>query len=204
MTSIVLAGGRGSRLGREKHGEVIAGKGLVERTIGRLSVLSSDILIVISGRQSRSLFTSLKARTVIDLFPDAGSLGGIYTGLVYARTHHSLVVACDMPFLNLDLLRYMIALAPEYDVVVPAVGSNVEPLHAIYSKNCLKPVESLLKQGNLRITAFYDQVRVRTVGGDEIDKFDPDHLSFFNVNTHADLEKARKLAIIERTSEVTG
>jgi len=200
MTSIVLAGGRSSRLGKEKHAVVVAEKSLIERTIGHLRPLSSEILIVISKRQSRSSFSSYaEAKTVVDLYPGKSSLGGIYTGLAYSTSFHNLVVACDMPFLNLDLLRYMIDLSPDFDVVIPRIGELWEPLHAVYTKNCLLPMERLLKAGNLKVTDFLDSVRVRHVDEDEIDRFDPEHLSFFNINTQADLERARMLASQEIT-----
>jgi molybdopterin-guanine dinucleotide biosynthesis protein A len=69
----------------------------------------------------------------------------------------------------------------------------VEPLHAVYAKSCLAPVEGLLEQGKLRVEALFDLVKVRYVETEEIDQFDPQHLSFFNINTRADLEKARQL-----------
>jgi molybdopterin-guanine dinucleotide biosynthesis protein A len=78
--------------------------------------------------------------------------------------------------------------------VVPRVGELVEPLHAVYAKSCLAPVERLLEQGNLRVDALFDLVKVRYVETDEIDRFDPQHLSFFNINTRADLERAKQLA----------
>ena len=130
---------------------------------------------------------------MVDLYPGKSSLGGIFTGLACANSFHSLVAACDMPFLNPDLLRYMIDLSPAVDVVMPRLGGFEEPLHAIYSKNCMPHMERQLRAGNLKITAFFDQVNVRYVTEEEIDRFDPQHLSFFNVNTQADLEKARLL-----------
>ena len=201
VTSIILAGGRSSRLGREKHAEVIAGKSLIERAISRLSSLSAEILIVISQRQAGASlsFRYPEAKTVVDLYPGKGSLGGIFSGLVHSTCFLNLVVACDMPFLNLELLRYMVELSKGFDVVIPRIGDKMEPLHAIYSRNCLGPMESLLKQDKLKVTAFFDSVRVRYVEKDELDRYDPGHLSFFNINTQADLEKARKLAAREAT-----
>jgi len=199
-TSIVLAGGRSSRFGKEKHTEMVAGKSLIERTISHLSSLSAEILIVISNRQSRPSFSSYaEAKIVVDLYPGKGALGGIYTGLVYSTSFHNLAVACDMPFLNLDLLRYMIDLSPDFDVVMPRIGELKEPLHTVYTKNCLLPMERLLNEGNLKITDLLDLVRVRYVEKGEIDRFDPEHLSFFNINTRADLERARMLASQENT-----
>lgn len=194
-TSIVLAGGRGSRLGKEKHTEEVAGESLIERTIGNLSLLSTEILIVISNRQSKSTFSSYaEAKTVVDLYPGKGPLVGIYTGLVHSSNFHNLAVACDMPFLNLDLLRYMIDLSPGFDVIMPRIDDYKEPLHAVYTKNCLPSIESLIKGGSFKISDLLDSVSVRYVEKDEIDRFDPEHLSFFNINAKADLEKARLLA----------
>ena len=195
MTSIVLAGGRSSRLGKEKHAEIVAGKSLIQRVIERLGFLSTEILIVVSSSQSASAFSSYtEAKTVVDIYPGKGSLGGIFSGLAHSTSFHSLTVGCDMPFLSFDLLRYMIELSPGFDVVIPRVDGLTEPLHAVYSKSCLDPMERLLERGNQKITAFFDVVRVRYVEKEEIDRFDPDHLSFFNVNTRADLDRARSLA----------
>jgi len=106
-----------------------------------------------------------------------------------------MVVACDMPFLNLDLLRYMIDLAREYDVVIPKVDDEIlEPLHAVYSGNCIPPLEFLIKQNRLSILELFPMVKVRNVANSEINQFDPQHLSFFNINTEADLQKGLKLA----------
>ena len=202
ITSIILAGGRSSRLGREKLAEVIAGKSLIERAISRLSALSPEILIVISQKQARSSlpsYTYPDAKTVVDLYPETGSLIGIYTGLVHSSNFLNLVVACDMPFLNLELLRYMVKMAPGFDVVIPRIGDQMEPLHAVYSRNCIGPMEDLIKQGNLKVTGFFDSVKLRYVGEEELDRFDPEHLSFFNINTEADLKRARTLAARETT-----
>jgi len=131
---------------------------------------------------------------VTDIYPGKGPLGGIYTGLATSDSVHNLVVACDMPFLNQALLRYMIQLSANFDLVVPRWDGMVEPLHAVYSKSCQAPIESLLKQGVLNIAKLFTLVKVRYVEADEIDRFDPKHLSFFNINTEADLKMARELA----------
>ena len=194
MTSIILAGGRSSRLGREKHKEVIAGRSLIERVIDRLSLVSTETLIVISQNQLESSFSYLKARTVVDIYSGKGSLGGIYTGLSRSNSYYNLAVACDMPFLNQALIRYMIDLSSGFDVTIPMIGNLYEPLHAIYAKSCLGPIETLLSTDNLKIADFLSSVKVRCIGEDEISRFDPDHLSFFNINTPADMEKAQSLA----------
>ena len=98
-----------------------------------------------------------------------------------------------MPFLDLKLLRYMILLSPGQDVVIPRVGGLTEPLHAIYSKRCLQPIERVLAGDGRRIIGFFSEVRVRYIEEQEVKLFDPQYLSFLNINTPADLEKARSL-----------
>jgi molybdopterin-guanine dinucleotide biosynthesis protein A len=193
MTSIVLAGGRSLRLGQDKVMMTMAGQSLMQRVIARLAPLSSEVIVVLSQRGENLALPFAEVKAVFDLYPDKGALGGIYTGLVSSASFYNLVAACDMPFLNVELLRYMGQLSPGFDMVVPSVGGNVEPLHAIYAKSCLEPIAELLRQGDLQISNLFDSVKVRYVGQDEIDRFDPEHLSFFNVNTKADLEKAKEL-----------
>jgi len=139
---------------------------------------------------------------LVDIYPDKGPLGGIYTGLLASQSPHNLVVACDMPFLNQSLLQFQMNLAPGFDVVVPSVGEHLEPLHAVYSKNCLPHIERILKDGGRSVLDLIPQVNVRYVRGREIERYAPDYLSFFNLNTEANLEKARALVNGEKVREV--
>jgi len=193
MTSIVLAGGKGLRMGGDKLSEPVNGITLLQRVIDCLGSISDEILVVIAQGQPESALPPTPAKIVVDLYPNKGALGGIYTGLVAARSFHSLVVAADMPFLNLSLVRYLIQISPTFDVIIPRVKDELEPLHAIYSKNCLVHIQQQVEQGNLKVRDFFQQVRVRYVEEAEIDRFDPKHLSFFNINTSADLRRARSL-----------
>ena len=202
ISCIVLAGGKGLRLGRSKTLETVDNTSLLQRVIFHLSSFNSDIIIVTAARQSLPQFIGYsKLRIVTDTYPGKGSLGGIYTGLAASDSFYNLVVACDMPFLNQALLRYMIQLSGDSDLVVPRLGKMVEPLHAVYSKRCLAPIENLLKQDILQITELFTLVRVGYVEEEEINRFDPKHLSFFNINTEADLRMARELARGEMSSD---
>jgi len=186
------------RLGRDKTVETVGNTSLLERVIFNLSLLNSDIIMVTAVKQFLPQFIDYpKLRLVADIYPGKGALGGIYTGLATSDSFYNLVVACDMPFLNQDLLRYMVRIADGFDLVMPRLGSLVEPLHAVYSKGCLAPMENLLKQGNLKISDLLALVKVRYLDAEEIDRFDPEHLSFFNINTEADLEIAQELASSE-------
>jgi len=198
VTSIILAGGRNLRLGRNKALETIGGKSLMERVVERVKLVSTQTLIVTSPGQLALPVTG-ELEVLVDLYPGKGPLGGIYTGLLASPSSHSIVVACDMPFLNIELLRYMIELSPDFDAVVPRLGEGrVEPLHAIYSKGCLDNMKTQLEHNQLEVNRFLNTVRVRYVELAECQKFDPQLLTFFNINCQSDLDRAITLAAEKR------
>ncbi len=191
---IVLAGGRGLRLGQDKASEIIGDRNLLERVVSRLTSFNSDILVVTASKRAFLQLNSYpRLRTVTDIYLNKGPLGGVYAGLKASDSFYNLVVACDMPFLNQALLRYMVQISSGFDLVVPRLGELVEPLHAVYSRGCLAPIESLLKQDDLSLRQLFALIKVRYVEAEEIDRFDPQHLSFFNINNKADMERAKRL-----------
>jgi len=194
ISCIVLTGGKGLRLGQDKALETIGQKSLLGQVVFRLSLFNGSILVVTASERSYPQLDGYsKLRVVGDIYPSKGPLGGIYTGLKVSDSFYNLVVACDMPFLNQALLSYMTGVSTDFDLVVPRLGNMIEPLHAVYSKACLVPIERLLKQGSLGVRELFTLVRVRYVEAEEIDRFDPEHLSFFNINTNSDLARARGL-----------
>ncbi len=198
MTSIILAGGKNLRLGSSKALEIIGGKSLIERVVERVKLVSTQTLIVTSPGQL-ALPVVGEVEVLVDLYPGKGPLGGIYTGLLASPASHSVVVACDMPFLNIELLRYMIGLSQDFDAVVPRLGEErVEPLHAIYSKGCLDNMKTQLEHNQLRVDRFLNTVRVRYVEQAECQRFDPHLLTFFNINYLSDLDQAITLATENR------
>ncbi|HLC23614.1 MAG TPA: molybdenum cofactor guanylyltransferase [Dehalococcoidia bacterium] len=197
ISGIILAGGRSSRLGKDKVFEVIGKETLIERAVRQLAELDElDELIVVTSERVAPLLDAfrLRARIVKDVHIGQGPMGGLHAGLLAAGNDYSLVVACDLPFLNQDLLRYMIGLRRGYDMVVPRVSGMIEPLHAVYSKSCLPAIERRLNEGRSMVYSLLEGVRVRFVEQEEVEKFDPKRLSFFNINSTADIEKARAMA----------
>ena len=193
-SAIVLAGGKSLRFGKNKSQVKISKRSLLEQVVACVSSVCGDIIIVVGEQNIPQITGYPKLRITPDVYPGKGPLGGIYTGLKTSTTHLNLVVAGDMPFLNRGLLGYMLGLADSYDLVVPRVGDLVEPLHAVYTKSCLSPIERMMTQDELRVRELFPLVKVRYVDAAEIEKFDPHHLSFFNINTEADLAKAREIA----------
>ncbi|MHC1578603.1 MAG: molybdenum cofactor guanylyltransferase [Dehalococcoidia bacterium] len=195
MTSIILAGGKSSRLGRSKALQVIDGKSLIQWVVDRLTSLSTEIIIVTAHGEAIPCSSAVRIKTVADIYPGKGPLVGIYSGLIASSSSRAIVVGCDTPFLAVGLLQYMTQICPTFNVVVPRTKNGVEPLCAVYSKNCLAPIEELLAQNQLQISKLFGMVRVNYVEEDKVNSFDPEHLSFFNINSPTDLELARKLAI---------
>lgn len=191
-TAIILCGGKNLRLGRNKALEVIGGKSLIECVMERLSPLASQILVV-TAKEKLDLPVADRVEILVDLYPEKGPLGGIYTGLMAARFTPSIVAACDMPFLSTGLLGYMLELSPGFDAVVPRLAHGmVEPLHAIYTKNCLSRIKARLENNQLAITPLLKELRIRYVAEAECRRFDPSLLSFFNINYPSDLDWANK------------
>ena len=181
-------------MGSCKALETICGKSLLERVIERLKPISSQILIVTSQEQY-DLLASFETEAVVDVYPGKGPLGGIYTGLLASESQYSIVVACDMPFLNVELLHYMAELSLGFDAVIPRKGKGkIEPLHAIYSKNCLTTIKTELEHNHLKIYQALDRLRIRYIERAECQRFDPQLLSFFNTNSPSDLKQAMEIA----------
>jgi molybdopterin-guanine dinucleotide biosynthesis protein A len=195
MISIILAGGKSSRLGQNKALQTIGGKSLIQWVVDRLSTLSTEIVIATARGEAIPCSSIVRIKTVADTYHGKGPLAGIYSGLIASSSSRAIVVGCDSPFLSVNLLEYMIQTSATFDVVVPRMKEKVEPLCAVYSKNCVAPIRELLKQNELKIIELFPMVRVRYIEEDEIDRFDPEHLSFFNINSQTDLDRARRLAI---------
>jgi molybdenum cofactor guanylyltransferase len=193
-TSIILAGGKSIRLGYDKAFAILDNRTLIKRTIDCLSQISQTILIVTNQDQLDSYKAAgLKGNILVDLYAGGGTLGGIYTGLANSATHYNFIVGCDMPFLNIDLVRYLLDLAPGFDAVVPKMDDKIEPLHAIYSRNCIPYIELLQYEEKLRVSQIFSLVNTRYVAKNEITRYDPQHMSFFNLNTKGDLIRAKTL-----------
>ena len=168
----------------------------------RLSAVSDDVFVV-ANDQAR--YAALAARVVPDLHRDVGALGGIQAAITSSAHEHCLVVACDMPFLSLPLLRRMADEPRNYDVLVPLIpgesrqrgdGLVFQTLHAIYSKRCLPFIEKRIAEGNKQVVGFFEDVQVRTLDVAEIARWDPGLQSFFNANTPEALRVAAEVSAL--------
>jgi len=192
LTGIVLAGGQSQRMGRNKALMELHGQPLIGRVLERLARLCDELII---SANEVEVYAGLPAQVAPDVLVGRGPLSGIHTGLAAMRNQRAIVVACDMPFLNLSLLRYLATAAPDCDVVVPRIGNDYEPLHAVYSAVCVKAIERLVATGPRRIVHLYDSLRVHVVEEDTLRSFDPHLRSLVNVNTPEEWARIQQMVI---------
>jgi len=194
-TAIILAGGKNTRMGCHKAFLEIGRQKIIERTVAQLSGLFAQVLVA-GGEPSAYAFPGVEA--VGDIIPGLGPLSGIHAGLTAAHNQYSLVLACDMPFVEAGLAVCLVREAPGFDVVVPQINQRLQPLFAVYSRDCLAPVARCLESRISRVTAFYHQVRVKYVAREKIALVADVEKVFYNVNTPADLAMARRLVDVSR------
>jgi molybdenum cofactor guanylyltransferase len=184
LTGIILAGGKNLRMGKNKAFLSVHGQRIIDRTRDLFVEIFDEVLLVTNSPLE---YLDLNLRMCTDLYPGKGSLGGIFTGLFHASNSHAFVAACDMPFLNRALIEHLGTFIPGYDIVIPKTDDGLQPLHAIYSQKCLPFMEELMAQNDFKILNFFHKVKKREVPAEEIRSFDPELLSFFNINTPEDL-----------------
>lgn len=197
-SAIVLAGGKSSRLGQDKRSlHLAAGRTQLEETVSRVAMVSADVVIAVDGAPER--YGHLQGTVVIDERPGCGPLGGLCAGLAAIRNDCALVVACDLPFLSIAVLRALLARACGQDLVVPRRRDRtLEMLHGVYRKTCLpvarrRLAASQLKLTDLALALIADGLTVRFVDETELVREDPELRSFVNVNTPEDLRVVQTL-----------
>jgi molybdopterin-guanine dinucleotide biosynthesis protein A len=184
ITGLVLSGGSSRRMGEDKAMLFFEGQRLVSHVVSALESVCQQILVISQPQQDLSFL----GKTVVhDMIPGYGALMGLYTGLKNAPTDRVLAVACDMPFLQPKLLEHLIHVDLKADVVVPKIDGHFEPLLAIYSKNCLGPIEDMIDRSQKCVYDFYPKVRVREISQKELRIFDPELKSLINFNTPQEL-----------------
>ncbi|NJD62650.1 MAG: formate dehydrogenase accessory sulfurtransferase FdhD [Deltaproteobacteria bacterium] len=189
ITGIILAGGSSSRMGSNKALLPYQGGRFIEAIHRQMASLFREVVVVTNTPE---LFDFLPCRKVPDLVPGMGVLSGIHSGLVHCGTPYVFAVGCDMPNLNPGLIRHIASLADGSDVVIPETAKGLEPLHAVYGKNCLRAMEDALQAGKGRVASFFDRVKFRKIPREEVSRFDPSYQSFLNINTPEEYYRFRE------------
>jgi molybdopterin-guanine dinucleotide biosynthesis protein A len=193
MFSIVIqAGGKSSRMGKDKALLPFLGRPLIERIISRVEGVGDEIL-VITNRPEQYRFLELPLFE--DVIPGRGALGGLYTALRAASGSAVGLVACDLPFASRDLLLYLfdILLDSGADAVLPSTQGGLEPMHALYRREtCLPIVKSALGREEWKMVAWHDRANVQVLTPAETRQIAPDPRTFWNLNTPEEFQKAEE------------
>ncbi|MFQ6069429.1 MAG: molybdenum cofactor guanylyltransferase [Candidatus Aminicenantales bacterium] len=190
VSCIILAGGKNTRMGREKAFLRIGERTIIEEQKDTLKKIFDEIIIVTNNH---SYFHNLDVKVVKDIIPHCGPLGGLYSGLSVCSNIHGFLIGCDMPFPSISLINYMIKKIKKNDIVIPVSSRGLEPLFAIYSLNCLETIKRHLEMKDLKISNVLNYHRVSYVSPREVKKFDPHEFSFLNVNTPEEYEQGLKI-----------
>ena len=159
------------------------GRPLVERSLAVLQTVFTEVLI---SSNKPELYAGYEVPVILDEILDRGPLEGLYQGLKAATYDEVFFVACDMPFLEAELIRLLAKWVPEYDIVVPRLQSGLHPLHAFYHRRCLPAIKRNLEAGCLKVSDFYPSCSVRYVEERELQNLHNLSQVFCNVNTPED------------------
>ncbi len=189
IEGFVLAGGKSSRMGREKALLEIGGVPLIFRTARMVESAAGSATVIGETDGIRAL----GLRTVADDWPGAGPLGGIATALRVSGAMWSLVVACDLPYLTKAWLEYLVsrAQASDADAVIAMNEGGAEPLCAAYRESAETTIRSAVSLGNLRVRSMLEGLRGEVIEPEEWKRFDSDGYLFKNMNSPEDYEEAR-------------
>ncbi len=186
-TAVILTGGKSSRMGRPKALLPFAGEPLIAHVVRGLNRMFAEAVVVAAPEQELPLLPAVLVR---DEVAYQGPVSGIYHGLKASTKEVCFVTSCDAPFLNRQLIAHLLSQISDYDVVVPFWQERLQPLHAVYRTNVAPLLKEQLERGELRPIFLYDKVRTRRVNEEEIRRFDPEGLSFLNMNSPQDYETA--------------
>jgi molybdopterin-guanine dinucleotide biosynthesis protein A len=191
-TGVILAGGLSTRFnGKNKALFPIRGKPLLNYIYSVYKELFEEILLVTNDPLE---YLDWDLEIVTDIYPIRSSMTGIYTGLFYTKHQYAFVSACDTPFLKKKLVETILSeIDSKAELVIPETHLGLEPLCAVYSKNCLKSLERCLDHEKLKIMRCLKKMPVKKISEKKLLQQDPDLFSFFNINTPEDLDKAEAL-----------
>jgi molybdopterin-guanine dinucleotide biosynthesis protein A len=189
VTTIILAGGKSTRMKENKSFVQLTSKPMIEVVLEKVLDIFSLPPIVITN--SFTEYSYLGVRLEKDIFPQKGPLAGIHAGLSYSSTHQTFIVGCDIPLLDPAFIQYMLYQDDSYDIVIPEEDGYTHPLHARYSKNCIHFIEKKLKQNEGKIISFFPEANVRYINKVEIAEFPFAWQSLINVNTPEDLKSVQ-------------
>lgn len=196
-TAVVLAGGKSSRMGKNKALLPLFDKTNIENIVEKCKNVASEVIVVTNDF---SQYQFLNLPLVEDTYKNSGPLAGLEAGLRAAKYERVVVVACDMPFVQSEIITILVESLATYDAVVPRINGELHPLFAAYRQSCLVPIQACLQENKRRIIAFYDDVKVNYITENDLLSDDPDiKRVFFNMNNPEEYEEAKKIEVGMKT-----
>lgn len=191
--AIILAGGKSSRMGKNKALLPIDGVLNIERIKNCLAGMFDDIIVVANDEGA---YQFLKLPIVKDKVRDKGPLAGIQAGLLAAKHETNLLVACDMPFISLEVAKHLLEQSIGYDAVVPVINGKQHPLFAVYKKSVLPALEDCLLTNQLRIKQLIERINVNYITDEHLLNKEIANLAqvFYNMNHPSEYEEAKNMA----------
>jgi molybdopterin-guanine dinucleotide biosynthesis protein A len=183
--SIVLAGGKSRRMGRDKALLPFQGTTLLNHVVGIVRQVSEPVLVVAEAADKYDVPSGV--RVILDRYPGAGPLGGLITGLRELGEGRHLAVACDMPTLRPDVLHFILTRCDGYDAAVPVVDGRMQPLCTAYDFSCADKLEELFCEGARSLLETLASLHCRVIEESELRPLDPTLSTFSNWNTPDDL-----------------
>ncbi len=188
-TAIILAGGESSRMGFDKQLINMEGVCITDHIIQSLKPLFKNIIIVTSRPE---LYKEKNLIITKDIFKGYGPLGGIHAGLTKSSSMYNYFIACDMPYINTDYIKYMMdkIVKDNYktDAVITKFGQWIEPFNAFYSRRLIKNIEKNILSDKRRISELLDESNVLYIEEEIARKYSIDWSMFTNLNTEKDLK----------------
>ncbi|MCM2304545.1 MAG: molybdenum cofactor guanylyltransferase [Elusimicrobia bacterium] len=194
MTGVVLAGGRSSRFGTNKALADWKGAPLVQSVVDSLLKVMPKVLVVTKNASELAFLKTARVTVVEDLCADGHPMGGIFTALSGLETRHAFVAACDMPFVRPELIKALWHSRADYDAVIPVWRDKRQPLCGVYSRGCVGMIRASIAEDSLGIKHLFDLLRTRFMLEKEVAGVDPQGLSFMDIDTREDYERAKGLA----------
>ncbi len=192
-TGVILAGGTNSRLpGKKKTFHRVGDASMLEQIHTLFTGLFKEVILVVNDPED---FAGLDAMVVTDIDPSRCALAGLHTGLFYASFPWIYATACDVPFASEAVIRHLWAARTKgKEIIIPRTREGLEPLSALYHKNCLPRMEKNLDDNLFMIKKIFKPKRVKEIPPEVLEKLDPKMRFKFNVNTPEDLVTARTMA----------